>query len=78
MNFPSTHLFVTGEDAGMAGSGSIEPFMAPSVSKRVLRLEAAGVIRGFTLDVDTGTIGYQIRAMVADLATAGQAAPGRD
>lgn len=37
---------------------------APSVSERVRRLEAAGVIRGFALDVDTRAIGYQIRAMV--------------
>ncbi|RKE85690.1 Lrp/AsnC family transcriptional regulator [Rhizobium sp. AG855] len=37
---------------------------APSVSERVRRLEAAGVIRGFTIDLDTRAIGYQIRAMV--------------
>jgi Lrp/AsnC family leucine-responsive transcriptional regulator len=37
---------------------------APSVSERVRRLEAAGVIRGFTVDVDTAAIGYQIGAMV--------------
>ncbi|SOC46580.1 AsnC family transcriptional regulator [Rhizobium subbaraonis] len=37
---------------------------APSVSERVRRLEAAGIIRGFTVDVDTRAIGYQIRAMV--------------
>jgi Lrp/AsnC family leucine-responsive transcriptional regulator len=37
---------------------------APSVSERVRRLEANGVIRGFTVDVDTRAIGYQIRAMV--------------
>lgn len=37
---------------------------SPSVSERVRRLEAAGVIRGFTIDVDTRAIGYQIRAMV--------------
>lgn len=37
---------------------------APSVSERVRRLEAVGIIRGFTLDVDTRAIGYQIRAMV--------------
>ncbi|AJD44156.1 AsnC family transcriptional regulator protein (plasmid) [Rhizobium gallicum bv. gallicum R602sp] len=37
---------------------------APSMSERVRRLENAGVIRGFTLDVDTRAIGYQIRAMV--------------
>ncbi len=37
---------------------------APSVSERVRRLKAGGVIRGFTVDVDTRAIGYQIRAMV--------------
>ncbi|MBX4860284.1 Lrp/AsnC family transcriptional regulator [Rhizobium sophorae] len=37
---------------------------APSVSERVRRLGSAGVIRGFTVDVDTRAIGYQIRAMV--------------
>ena len=37
---------------------------APSVSERVRRLEADGVIRGFTVDVDTRAIGFQIRAMV--------------
>ncbi|MBY5379115.1 Lrp/AsnC family transcriptional regulator [Rhizobium leguminosarum] len=37
---------------------------APSASERVRRLEADGVIRGFTVDVDTRAIGYQIRAMV--------------
>ncbi|MBX4959616.1 Lrp/AsnC family transcriptional regulator [Rhizobium lentis] len=36
----------------------------PSVSDRIRRLEAAGVIRGFTVDVDTRAIGYQIRAIV--------------
>ncbi|MCW0983765.1 Lrp/AsnC family transcriptional regulator [Agrobacterium sp. BT-220-3] len=37
---------------------------SPSVSERVRRLEATGVIQGFTVDVDTLAIGYQIRAMV--------------
>lgn len=37
---------------------------APAVSERVRRLEAAGVIRAFTLDVDTRALGYQIRALV--------------
>lgn len=36
---------------------------APSVSERVRRLEAGGVL-GFTVDVNTRAIGYQIRAMV--------------
>lgn len=37
---------------------------APSVSERVRELESTGVIRGFTVDVDTRALGYQIRAMV--------------
>jgi len=37
---------------------------APSASERVRRLQAAGVIRAFTLDVDTRALGYQIRALV--------------
>lgn len=37
---------------------------SPSVTERVRRLESTGVIRGFTLDVDTNVLGYQIRAMV--------------
>ncbi|WP_048657470.1 Lrp/AsnC family transcriptional regulator [Sinorhizobium fredii] len=43
---------------------SVVGMSAPSVSERVRRLEGAGIIRGFTLDVDTRAIGYQIRAMV--------------
>jgi Lrp/AsnC family transcriptional regulator, leucine-responsive regulatory protein len=37
---------------------------APAVSERVRRLEAGGVIRGFTVDVDARALGYQIRALV--------------
>lgn len=37
---------------------------APSVTERVRRLEAAGIIRGFTVDVDPRALGYQIRALV--------------
>ena len=37
---------------------------APAVSERVRRLEAGGVIRAFTLDVDARALGYQIRALV--------------
>jgi Lrp/AsnC family leucine-responsive transcriptional regulator len=37
---------------------------APSISERVRRLESSGIIRSFTIDVDTRAIGYQIRAMV--------------
>ena len=53
-------------DARLAMSelGRIVGMSAPSVSDRVRRLEAAGIIRGFTLDVDSRALGYQIRAMV--------------
>lgn len=37
---------------------------APSVSERVRRLEAGGIIRGFTLDIDPRALGYQVRALV--------------
>ena len=37
---------------------------APSVSQRVRRLENDGIIRGYTLDVESRALGYQIRAMV--------------
>lgn len=37
---------------------------APGVADRVRRLEEAGIIRGFTLDVDLKALGYPIRALV--------------
>lgn len=37
---------------------------APSVSERVRRLETSGIIRGFTVDIDHRTLGYQIGAIV--------------
>jgi Lrp/AsnC family leucine-responsive transcriptional regulator len=37
---------------------------APSVADRVRRLVADGVIRAFTLDIDSKALGYQIGAMV--------------
>lgn len=37
---------------------------APSVADRVRRLEADGVIQGFTLDVNPCALGYRLRAMV--------------
>jgi Lrp/AsnC family leucine-responsive transcriptional regulator len=48
----------------MSELGRIIGMSAPSVSDRVRRLETAGIIRGFTLDVDSRALGYQIRAMV--------------
>lgn len=37
---------------------------APSVADRVRRLVAEGVVRNFTVDIDTRALGYQVRAMV--------------
>ncbi|MFT2211324.1 Lrp/AsnC family transcriptional regulator [Rhizobium giardinii] len=48
----------------MSELGRIVGMSAPSVGERVRRLENSGVIRGFTIDVDTRALGYQIRAMV--------------
>lgn len=37
---------------------------APSVSERLRRLHTSGVIRAFTVEIDTAALGYPIRAMV--------------
>ncbi len=48
----------------MSELGRMIGMSAPSVSERLRHLEAAGIIRGFTLDIDTRELGYGIRAMV--------------
>jgi DNA-binding Lrp family transcriptional regulator len=45
-----------------AGDGNRPSNMRPA--ERVRRLEAPRIIRGFTVDVDTRAIGYQIRVIV--------------
>lgn len=37
---------------------------APSVSERLRKLQDSGIIRGFTVEIDTKALGYQIGAMV--------------
>lgn len=37
---------------------------APSVGERLRRLEERGVLRGFTVDVDPRSFGYQLQAIV--------------
>ncbi|MFC3058374.1 Lrp/AsnC family transcriptional regulator [Paenirhodobacter populi] len=37
---------------------------APSVAERLRRLEDRGILRAFTVEIDTRALGYQIRAMV--------------
>ncbi len=45
---------------------------APSVKERLIRLEEAGVIRGYTLDLDPGALGWPITAYVRVRPMAGQ------
>lgn len=37
---------------------------SPSVSERLKRLEAAGLIRGYTVDLDLKVLGYRLQAIV--------------
>ncbi len=37
---------------------------APSVTERVRRLEAAGIVRGFTIEIDPAALGYTLAAIV--------------
>lgn len=48
----------------MSELGRVVGMSAPSVSQRVRRLENDGIIRGYTVDVESRAIGYQIRAIV--------------
>ena len=45
---------------------------APAVRERVLRLEEAGVIRGYTLELDPAALGYPVCAYVRVRPTPGQ------
>jgi Lrp/AsnC family leucine-responsive transcriptional regulator len=42
----------------------ISVLSAPSVSERLRRLEERGVLRGYTVDVDARSFGYQLQAIV--------------
>ncbi|MEQ1612095.1 MAG: Lrp/AsnC family transcriptional regulator [Hyphomicrobiaceae bacterium] len=44
----------------------------PSATERVRRLEAAGVIRGYTIDIDLGALGFEITALVRIKPRSGQ------
>lgn len=37
---------------------------APSTSERIKRLEERGVIRGFTVEIDTASIGFTLQAII--------------
>jgi Lrp/AsnC family transcriptional regulator, leucine-responsive regulatory protein len=45
---------------------------APSVTERVRRLETAGVIRGYTIDVDLSALGFEITALIRIKPRSGQ------
>jgi DNA-binding Lrp family transcriptional regulator len=47
---------------------------APAVKRRVDRLEAAGVIRGYSARVDPGRFGWRTHAIVALFCVGGMAA----
>lgn len=59
-------LIALDEDArlSMPELGRLVGLSPPSVTERVRRLTRTGVIRGFTIDVDLGVLGYGIQAMV--------------
>jgi Lrp/AsnC family transcriptional regulator, leucine-responsive regulatory protein len=44
----------------------------PSATERVRRLEAAGIIRGYTIDIDLGALGFEITALVRIKPRSGQ------
>jgi len=43
---------------------SLSGLSAPSVSERLRRLEERGVLRGYTVEVDPRSFGYQLQAIV--------------
>jgi Lrp/AsnC family transcriptional regulator, leucine-responsive regulatory protein len=45
---------------------------APSVAERIKRLEEAGVIRRFTVEIDPAALGYPLAAFIRIRPTAGQ------
>jgi Lrp/AsnC family transcriptional regulator, leucine-responsive regulatory protein len=45
---------------------------APSVTERVRRLEQAGVIRGYSIDIDLNLLGFEITAIVRIKPRSGQ------
>src|SRR5579871_2575110 len=51
---------------------------APAVRERVLRLEDAGIIRGYSLDIDPAALGYPVCAYVRIRPAPGQLQPVAD
>lgn len=45
---------------------------APAIAERIKRLEEAGVIRGFTIDIDAAALGYPLSVYVRIRPTTGQ------
>lgn len=62
--------------ASYAEIGAVVSLSAPAVKRRVDRLRASGVIRGFTAVVDQAAIGWTTEAFV-ELYCEGRTSPGR-
>ena len=52
--------------------GDLVHLSAPAVAERVRRLEAAGVIKGYTLDVDAAAMGYPVQATIIVMLMSGK------
>ena len=58
-----THLAANARASLKELSQEVE-LSAPSVAERIRRLEQAGIIRSFTIDLDPKTLGYELEAIV--------------
>lgn len=67
---------VTDARSSYAEIGAVVSLSAPAVKRRVDRLRAAGVIRGFTTVVDPAAVGWSTEAFV-ELFCAGRTMPGQ-
>jgi Lrp/AsnC family transcriptional regulator, leucine-responsive regulatory protein len=59
---------------GMAELGRRIGMSAPAVAERVQRLERAGVITGYSAEIDPGAVGYPVAAIVRIRPSPGQLA----
>tara|TARA_R110002095_G_scaffold216342_1_gene213164 strand:+ start:3229 stop:3732 length:504 start_codon:yes stop_codon:yes gene_type:complete len=61
------HILITLQSNGrlsMSELAKLVGMSAPSVKDRVRRLEDRGIIRKFTIDIDTNALGYSLEAIV--------------
>jgi Lrp/AsnC family leucine-responsive transcriptional regulator len=67
-------LTALGRDARIATSSLARSagMSAPSVAERLRRLEAAGVIKGYSVDIDPAALGFTLSALIRIRPLAGQ------